>query len=316
MWRGRDWKPSFTKQVNDCDEATESSIDSATSTAPPPEGQDIEMLSVKDVTKPANVFEEAKESNTDSATFTAPPLEDQEIEILSVKDASLNALNINASMLGSEEQREDLSAVEIETRAICESRITLGNAGTSAVMESEAMSSMNDSEVIMNNACYANELSAATLVGFDTMLDSVASTEKPQNILEDLHSFTEPASLSVPYAEGVLQLLQNAVESGSAVVLDNANLDADTVYQRVVAFSQSAPPGPVFRHRRRKAVVQKCEKQESEDLDVEGTTVPEIGGSVRKGSKLLRTKEFNEQYLDLVPSQGSLRVDELAKLLA
>jgi len=38
------------------------------------------------------------------------------------------------------------------------------------------------------------------------------------------------------------------------------------------------------------------------------------GGSERKSSKV-RRKYFNEQYVDSVP-QGSLRVDELAKLLA
>ncbi|XP_077218181.1 RNA-binding CRS1 / YhbY (CRM) domain-containing protein [Tasmannia lanceolata] len=116
--------------------------------------------------------------------------------------------------------------------------------------------------------------------------------------------------------EGVLLLLRQAIESGSALVLDDDSLDANVVYQRAVALAKTASPGPVFTQRIRKVVLQKVQKQDDEDLEVkEFVGLTEKRGSERKSPRDQRRKGFKDACLDIVP-HGSLRVDELAKLLA
>jgi hypothetical protein len=56
--------------------------------------------------------------------------------------------------------------------------------------------------------------------------------------------------------------------------------------------------------------------QENGELEVKQvTSFSKMGGGSERKSSKVRRKYFNEQYVDSVP-QGSLRVDELAKLLA
>ncbi|KAI3949845.1 hypothetical protein MKW92_003309 [Papaver armeniacum] len=112
--------------------------------------------------------------------------------------------------------------------------------------------------------------------------------------------------------EGVIQLLRQAMESGSAMMLDDASLDADIVFNRTVSLSKVAPLGPIFKQRRiRKVVVNKSEKKDirsdcEEELKVEATSY----------HRNPRIKDVKEVYLDMLPPQGSLGVDELAKLLS
>jgi hypothetical protein len=170
------------------------------------------------------------------------------------------------------------------------------------------------SEVILDDRGYIDEMLITTSVESDTTLERIGNMEKLQNVSEGSH-VSELAKLNESYTQGVLELLKQAVEIGSAVVLD-ANLDADAVYQKAVAFAQSAPPGPVFRRQPRNTVVQKSEMQENGELEVKQvTSFSKMGGGSERKSSKVRRKYFNEQYVDSVP-QGSLRVDELAKLLA
>ncbi|KAG5243391.1 hypothetical protein OIU77_030473 [Salix suchowensis] len=280
MWRGRDWKSSFTNPVNDGNEAKNSSIDGATSVTP--------LLGLQN-------------------------------EILSVKDGS--TLNLKTSRIDSEDQGEDLlqkdidetfaTKISISTRIeIYESKTTPDSDDSSATTESEAMS---------NTRGYIDEMLITTSVESETTLERIRNMEELQDVSEGSQDVSELAKLSESYTQGVLELLKQAVEIGSAVVLVDSNLDADAVYQKAVSFAQSAPPGPVFRREARNKVVQKSEKQENGELELEVKQVTSFskmgGGSERKSTKVRRRKSFNEQYVDSVP-QGSLRVDELAKLLA
>ena len=186
----------------------------------------------------------------------------------------------------------------------------------------------------LDNSCPDNRLSM-TLSGSDTELPTVGSTEtkldsvgadplaneKQQVTPEALPDVNQPARLIALCTEGVLSLLQQAVEGGLAIVLEDTHLDDDIIYQKTVAFSQSAPAGPVFRLGPRKVRVKKSEDQESEKQDTkdlepkEITTATVKDGNVTKGSKTRRKKDFVEPLQNVVPL-GSLRVDELAKLLA
>ncbi|VFQ65838.1 unnamed protein product [Cuscuta campestris] len=126
---------------------------------------------------------------------------------------------------------------------------------------------------------------------------------------ENLDNSKKRESLKTPWTEGVSLLLNQAVESGSAVVLDDSCLDADIVYQRAVSLAQSAPPGPVFRHERKKVAEQQ--------IGIPAETGFE--GTERKGPL---SAAFVQKVSEGKASIGEddvnvgLRVDELAKLLA
>ncbi|KAK4352864.1 hypothetical protein RND71_028382 [Anisodus tanguticus] len=109
-------------------------------------------------------------------------------------------------------------------------------------------------------------------------------------------------------------------------LLDDSSFDADIVYERAVALSKSAPPGPGFQHRPKKVSVQRREEEETGDLEV-GCTKDTLASSRKetvvscrkdnstKSTRKEKLKGIREDYLNVVP-KGSLGVDELAKLLA
>ncbi|KAI9118903.1 hypothetical protein K1719_009578 [Acacia pycnantha] len=121
-----------------------------------------------------------------------------------------------------------------------------------------------------------------------------------------------------PCTEEVLLLLKQAIERGSALILDDESLDADIIYRRSVALAKSAPPGPEFRLPHRKAVVQKSDTDKGELETRTSDTKETIDSSSMKGReksvKSRRKEDFDGQCLNVVP-QGTLGVDELAKLL-
>ena len=57
---------------------------------------------------------------------------------------------------------------------------------------------------------------------------------------------SEPSRYA-PCTEGVLLLLDQAVEKGHALVLDDKFLDDDYIYQTIMAFSKSTPSEPVYK---------------------------------------------------------------------
>ncbi|KAL5697479.1 CCR4-Not complex caf1 ribonuclease subunit Caf1 [Ranunculus cassubicifolius] len=132
------------------------------------------------------------------------------------------------------------------------------------------------------------------------------ATEKPAKIVQSSSICTE----------GVLLLRKKAVEAGSAILLDDASLDADLVYQRSVAFAKTAPPGPVFRNSVRKVSIRKYVKKEVNDVleEREMTTIRAETTVKEKRFRKPNFKDLKDTYPDTLPF-GSLGVDELAKLL-
>ncbi|KAK8543654.1 hypothetical protein V6N13_025826 [Hibiscus sabdariffa] len=160
--------------------------------------------------------------------------------------------------------------------------------------------------VSLESSSSHSESSVAGLLNHDK-LETVAQ------VLPDINGLAKTTALCT---ERVLHLMKQAVESGSAAVLDDATLDADEIYKRSVAFARSAPPGPVFRRQPRKVAIQKNEEKEPKNLQVkEITAVAYKRGNEKQASKSRKFKDIDEHHLDVVP-KGSLRVDELAKLLA
>ncbi|XP_002535109.2 CRS2-associated factor 1, chloroplastic [Ricinus communis] len=296
MWRGRDWKSSMIKPVNDSVEAIGSDVNSATSIASVLEDQIMEIVSHEDgLSKP------------DMSTIPVGSM-DEQAEHPSILDGTSVAIGASSTTV-------EMSEINPMTES----------GSSSAVSESEVINNAVGSESVVNNMDSANEMPVAMSVSSETVLESVGSKKELHDVsIECSDDVNKPANLSVSYADRVLLLWKQAVESGSALILVDADLDADIVYQRAVAFAKSAPPGPVFRHRSKKASIRKSEKQESKDsepkeflnLEYLETNVSQTMGSENKSSKPQRKKKSREQQNLNSARLGRLGVDELAKLLA
>ncbi|GMH03325.1 hypothetical protein Nepgr_005164 [Nepenthes gracilis] len=154
------------------------------------------------------------------------------------------------------------------------------------------------------------ETSLLSTVWFN--LRRVGMEAKPYTILMILLMATPKFSVIFQALKPYLIMLSRLKIARETAPYENA----DVVYERSVAFAQIAAPGPVFRHAPRKAAVQKCEDKETGNLEVEQVLpVPEKKQKERTSSRTQRVKDFKEDFPSVVP-RGSLRVDELAKLLA
>ncbi|KAI7989061.1 hypothetical protein LOK49_LG13G00639 [Camellia lanceoleosa] len=305
MWRGRDWKSSFPKLVDDSD---------------------------------------AKNSETDGAIPIASHLEGQVVTALSIPKSgeltSLATLGTSTSPMCSEDvliEEHDGANTEAEDQFPevndMSSLVSDSVTNTSHIYGSEIPTTLTE-PLIESHGSKTTSHSAGSdndeSTGYDISIESISSSENELNHLsvdpvtcsklqetsETVPNLSDLTSVRSPWTEGVLVLWKEAIESGTAIVVDDSSLDSDIVYRKAVVLAKSAPPGPVFRHRRRKVVVQKFEKQKTEDSEVkEVVIVAERRGSERKSSTNHRVKDGKEDFLGVVP-KGSLRVDELAKLLA
>jgi hypothetical protein len=187
---------------------------------------------------------------------------------------------------------------------------------------SNAMSDSHGTSYIMDNKSCSDSFSTS-VSGSDAMLESsdsnIFGTVDP-HADELLHDSGAPdvsplPRSAAPCMKGISLLLEQAVEQGSALILDKDSLDADNIYRTTVSFAESAPPGPVFMIHRKVAVeVQKSDKQEAPTLETRETTTVTAKGKKGRSPRIGRKENFDERFMNLVP-QGTLGVDELAKLL-
>ncbi|XP_047969988.1 CRS2-associated factor 1, chloroplastic [Salvia hispanica] len=128
------------------------------------------------------------------------------------------------------------------------------------------------------------------------------------------------AAVSVACTEEIIQLREQAVEKGVAVMLDRDSLDADIVFKKAVALAKTAPEVPNYRQRAKELREEKRKLQQREDSGVKEAPVdivaPKLTVRSRRGERVAKKmEEIKADYLNVVP-QGNLRVDELAKLLS
>lgn len=331
MWRGQNWKSSLPNLETDHEAGMVSNVDNATSIAPPLEGQEVSVSCVPMVLD-NNANPEVPDTSTSCMDSEVMGAEESEgsssIERVDPCFAAVADSTVSDIQGPADDKLE-------ATRNTCYSASISDDSG---YVDDEPAIRGNTSakEITLDGSDYADGL-PTQIVGPETTLLTVESTEtksdsveagridngKPDVVSEALQDTSDRARLPTPCTEGVLSLLKQAVEGGSAVVLDDSYLDADIVYQKAVAFAKSAPPDPVFRNRPRKvtfkkSLVQNSEKQDTEDLESKEipTPLPPKKGRDKKGSKIQRRKDdFGERLGNVIP-QGSLRVDELAKLLA
>ncbi|CAN6564390.1 unnamed protein product [Malus baccata var. baccata] len=312
LWRGREWKSSLLNPENDLKEVNGSDVDDSTSIA---------------------------STSCTSEVVGAEGSEDLSPSLYVEPRVTVDG----ASTVGGTSENKPISDVEGYINNKSEDKMNSDNSSTIpdnihyADDKSKTTPHTSEIEPMLANAGCADEASPTVVMGSGTMavpvesaetkLDSITagpgSDKNPQDASAGSQILSEPAKVSAPCTENVLLLLNEAVGRGSALILDESSLDADIIYQRSVALAQSAPPGPVFKHQRPKKVAVlkrvKVVEQDGGDSEVKEITVSVKRGSEKiqkKGSKVKRTRDFGENLLDNVVPQGSLRVDELAKLLA
>ncbi|KAF8055803.1 hypothetical protein N665_1286s0013 [Sinapis alba] len=212
--------------------------------------------------------------------------------------------------------------------------------------EDEASESLNQTQTVNQNSSSghmelhngpdgddfcSSKVNLSAMEGASSTLQS-SSTEdatelnKDNSLGDDQEPEQEPETseeINRQSVEGVLNMMKQAVESGAALVLDAADLDPDTVFAKAVAFSSVATPGPVFQHGLRKQpAVKKEEKREFGYKHLEAKTSSSAVVSGRK-EVAVRVERYekkmdeldDEDYREVIP-HGTLKVDELAKLLA
>lgn len=338
-WRGREWKSSLLKPENDSEDAKECKVDNGSARS------HTQMLSVEDGSlntfnssiSPKGDGEQLSASESLSFADDDEPFSDNEKMSSADDDEPFLASDSIANVMGINETISDIGCSNDKSDAmnnIYRNGTKLENSGV-ANDTSEAVSDTYECQTTLDNKGSGHGESAALSVGSETTLGSTESTRDPsahfyadslnhdyeQNPSNVPQGHNVPTRLNGPNMERVLHLMQQAVENGSALVLDDATLNADSIYERSVAFAKSAPPGPVFRQRFRKMAVQKREKKEARYLEVKrevpNMVVSENRGNVRQTNrKKSKSSDDIEWGLDVVPSQGSLKIDELAKLLA
>ncbi|XP_073150925.1 CRS2-associated factor 1, chloroplastic [Henckelia pumila] len=156
-----------------------------------------------------------------------------------------------------------------------------------------------------------------------TTLDFSSAVPQPNDLLNDTTKTNDLVISCMPWTEGVLLLRDQAVENGMAIILDDQSLDSDIVFQKSVDYGKNAPTGPVFRRRRPKKIPVENDEEKggdnSEPRETPGVLVTEVTLSGRKNERKSwrneNTNDLKSDYSNVVP-RGTLRVDELAKLLA
>ncbi|CAN6284552.1 unnamed protein product [Urochloa humidicola] len=131
------------------------------------------------------------------------------------------------------------------------------------------------------------------------------------------------SSSKVPfYMVGMLGLLKQAVDSGIALVLsEDEFVDSDLVYQKCVALSKSIPRGLVFKPTQSKSSVRRNGLDKHVRVKKHLVENKSSSSHVEKkdnanGGLAMQTNGRAQEYISAVVPQGTLRVDELAKLLA
>lgn len=330
MWRGPpNWKSPIPMPEKGDKDIKEYKINSTITTAPPL-GDNRVLISDNDMPSAENRTRDAL-----STSMSLMSLMDEHVEQGDCP-SSIDGLCGGSDAVSVESQADDTTAengssssdVSQAVGIISENEVTSNVAKLSD--QSESLDISNVGEAMLDNQHYAGAGPKAgstrsgtiiSLEGTENKLEFFTKSPidqcQPQHLSNSMEIQSEPARADAPCMERVKLLMKQAVETGHAVVLDDAILDADRVFEKAVTFAKSAPCGLVFRHYQRKSQIQNSEKkQEYKNSQVkDDESIAKKRGKEKRASKAKRTNSLDENFLDVAP-QGSLRIDELAKLLA
>lgn len=304
MWRGREWKSSLTIPNNGSSkglpEVTANATELVASPLPPLNSQSLSSLELNVMGQETNSLPNSSNDEESEGTYT---LNDVGEEISSrTDDASI----MDSHMIPDADSIDESSG-------------------------SSVLSVSSDKDAAINET-HVSEMVLDGLVESQINMDDTESSKTVSNIsseapqpLEKLtneKNYGQRLKSNTPLDERILLLQKQALESGMALVLDENCLDADTIFKEAAAFAKIATPSPAFQRRSRNSATQEKEERASngsrpkEDPTGLGEV---ISGSTRrderKTSRNGRMRDIKGDYLNVAP-KGSLRVDELAKLLA
>ncbi|KAG5024461.1 hypothetical protein AAZX31_08G035100 [Glycine max] len=323
MWRGPNWKSFIPDRGDDRKESKQIEVDHKNYKPLPSEALEFSAPSLQ-----MNPLEH--ESNLLHDTSISSISSDVTLDKVEVSYPNENS---HQSMSGVTEVPSLTKIYDVETtndstdsyaepepRTSLIPSMTIPHYDSHAEFSSKAMSESHGTEHIMDSKSCSDGLSAsisgshATLGGSDNSTNGMVDSHS-NKLLDALgeEDVSQAPRSAAPSMKAIWLLLEQAVEKGSALVLDKDSLDADNIYQNTVAFAKSAPPGPAFR-KNTKAVSQKNPKQEGSTLETKETTIDSMKRKKENSTKIPRKANFDDQLLNVVP-QGTLGVDELAKLL-
>lgn len=310
MWRGKDWKSTLPAIEDNGNEATElSSTDLTTTSGTNNSSFSKEMFDVRATVSP---FEEPSISESTKAEDLDAHLEVMETACISNSEGTDDLLRETTSSLekitnttSGFSNHQDPNTTFLDTSS--------SGSGYHAELREDENQQLSDP---------VEDEDSAVIVGSATHDGGDASTRLDSTEVNFGMEMEENNCLleQKPWLEGVTFLLRQAVDDGSALILDDdASSDANIVYQSSVELAKTAPPGPIFRHRTKKATQQAAEQGKDQGIEqIEEVEVVANSNRKREGrssSRSQRRDNLPEILLDVVP-HGSLGVDELAKLLS
>ncbi|KAJ1393541.1 YhbY-like superfamily [Sesbania bispinosa] len=328
MWRGPNWKSSVPDLGDDCKEANNKiDIDNNNYETLPTEAQEFSAPCLQK--NPVEHVSNLSHDSGISSSLTDVALDKVEVQYPTENGKQSVSVINDASLTKTYEAETTIDARgsygEPEPCSSPGPSMTIAHFDSHAESPLKATSDGHRTEDMMDSKSCSDGISSASISGSDVML---GPSENHINGIVDPHAdklqddlrtadVSRPSRSAAPCMEGILLLLDQAVERGSALVLDKDSLDADKIFQTTVSFTKSAPPGPVF-GKHRKVAVQKSGKQGVSTLETKETATVSSTVSMKdkreKSSKIPRKEKFDEKFLNVVP-QGTLGVDELAKLL-
>ncbi|XP_020221149.1 CRS2-associated factor 1, chloroplastic isoform X2 [Cajanus cajan] len=322
MWRGPNWKSSVP-DLGDDDFKKANKIEVDDKNYEPPLSEALEFSAPA---QQKNHVEHASNLTHDTSICSSSSdviLEKVEVPYpIENSNQSISGVTEVASLTKSYEVETTNNATgsdaEPEPFTSSSPSMTLSDYNSHAECSSNVMSESHGIENVMDSKSFSDGLSAsisgsdATLGGNYIIGDIDPHSDKLLDALVEA-DVNQPPRSAAPCMKKILLLLEQAVENGGALVLDKDSLDADNIYQNTVAFAKSAPPGPIFR-KHKKVVAQKSDKQHGSTLETKETTTVYMKQKREKSTKIHRKTNFDDQLLNVVP-QGTLGVDELAKLL-
>lgn len=206
-----------------------------------------------------NVGEEASITDVDSENFNALPSEAQESSAPCLQQNSVEQLSNESHDINMPSNSDDVCVHQVKVPCPTET----SDLPVSVVSDATSLS-MKTYEVGTTGHVTA---SGNTNPGVpETCGYYINDMVDPQtDNMEDGSGAADggrPSRFAEPCTKGVLLLLEQAVEKGGALVLDdNKSKDADHIYQAAVNFAKSAPPEPVFMLPR-KVVFRRSDKQD------------------------------------------------------
>ncbi|OWM84525.1 CRS2-associated factor 1, chloroplastic [Punica granatum] len=308
MWRGRDWKSSLPMSEHDSEDNGVSSSAQLTSI----ENEEVETLKADSV--PAISRDLDLEGNEVLSSDQLTSVENEKVESSEADSVPAICRDVD---LGDSEQKFSFEYSTAEEETASDNSVFDRNE-SGDVRNINAATTLSDISDISEDGSYAEKGDNVPEIASSDSEEG-KTLERPEKPVDTTEATRELERVVSPSTEGVMLLVRKAIENGSALILKESPLDADIVHKRVVSFAKTAPAGPVFRHRPKRVAVKKADTDEGEVnpsvINETETASEDKRKNQRKDSKARKKNNFGEeQYSNVVP-HGSLRVDELAKLL-